>query len=82
MAIDRISGRSWTLAFNPAATDTADAGTQPEIGVPALCPVDAGDGLAKRYYFVQLTEVRWLDANTSLYQPCCGFLRKVGLSSN
>ena len=50
--------RFWTLAFNPAATDTMDGSAQPAIGVPALVSDDASDGLAKRYYFVQLTEVR------------------------
>lgn len=56
-ALEAVTGRSWTLAFNPAATDTADASAQPAIGVPASCPDDATDGLAKRYYFVQLTQV-------------------------
>ena len=56
--VEAIAGRAWTLAFNPAATDTADAGAQPAVGVPASCPDDSGDGLAKRYYFVQLTKVQ------------------------
>jgi len=56
-ALEAVARRSWTLAFNPAATDTADASAQPAIGVPASCPNDATDGLAKRYYFVQLTQV-------------------------
>ena len=67
-ALEAIAGRSWTLAFNPAATDTADAGAQPLIGVPASCPDDAGDGLAKRYYFVKLTEVLDLRVDIPLHQ--------------
>ena len=71
MAITAMASRFWTLAFNPAATDTTDASPQPVIGVPALCPDDASDGLAKRYYFVQLTEVR-LQQHTLAFRSPCG----------
>ena len=74
MDLDAIGARSWTLAFNPAATDTTDGSTQPAIGMPAFCPDDASDGLAKRYYFVKLTEVRpvsSLDPSISLADGFC-----------